>query len=75
MSNQDNIVRFPGRTPPTSNGNNGHFGNRDIEIERRLATIEETLKHTATRAWVLGGVVGGCALAAGIALTVMKLFG
>ena len=32
------------------------------------------MQHMATKAWVLGGVVGGMAVAATITLTVIKLF-
>ena len=32
------------------------------------------LKHRATRAWVLGGVLGAAGVGAGIALAVLRLF-
>jgi len=41
----------------------------------RVAALEAHMKHMATRAWVLGGVVGGAVLAVGIALTFIKFFG
>ena len=44
------------------------------EIERRVTVIETELKHLATKAWVLGGVIGGMILAASLALAVVRLF-
>ncbi len=32
------------------------------------------MEHMATKAWVLGGVVGGAALAATITLAIIRLF-
>ena len=47
-------------------------------LETQLATLEERSRHMATRAWVLAGVLGGMATAAGlatvIALTVVRVF-
>ena len=48
---------------------------RDLEVEGRLSTLEGNLKHMATKAWVLAGVVGGCVLAVGMAMTYVKFFG
>ena len=48
---------------------------RDLQIEGRLSMIEEKLNHMATKAWVLGGVVGGCVLAVGMAMAYLRLFG
>lgn len=59
----------------SGNSSGGSGSRRDLEIERRLSTIEEALKHVATKAWVLGGVVGGIGLAVVIALTFIRLFG
>lgn len=41
----------------------------------RLASIEAHLQRLATKAWVLGGVVGGAVLAVSMALTFIKVFG
>ncbi len=43
-------------------------------VEGRVLVIETELKHLATKAWVLGGVVGGMVLAASVAVAVLKLF-
>ena len=43
-------------------------------VEVQLAQVETELKHLATRAWVLGGVVGGMVTATLITLTVLKFF-
>ena len=46
---------------------------KDIsEIKDALARVEENMKHTATKAWVLGGVLGGMAIAATIAGTILR---
>lgn len=44
------------------------------ELENRIVIIETELRHLATKAWVLGGVVGGMVLAATVALAVARLF-
>ena len=44
------------------------------DLERRVTVIETELKHLATKAWVLGGVVGGMFLAASLALAIARLF-
>ncbi len=62
----------------SSDGGNGNYG-------ERLARLEEQIKHTATkediqriRVWVLsgvlGGMLGGMGVAAGLAVTIVKLF-
>ena len=60
------------------NGGNG-IEKRLREIERgidRLETKFDTeLKHLATKAWVLGGVIGGMVIAVMVTLTILKLFG
>ena len=60
------------------NGGNG-IEKRLREVERgidRLETKFDTeLKHLATKAWVLGGVIGGMVIAVMVTLTVLKLFG
>ena len=43
-------------------------------VEKDLAGIRDRLNHTATKAWVLAGVIGGMVLAASIAVAVLKLF-
>ena len=59
-------------------GGNGN-GRRLREIERRLTRLETKfdaeLPHLATKAWVLGGVVGGMVIAATMAVAILKLFG
>ena len=71
----DNLYEIS--TPPGGNSGNG--------IEKRLRAVENSivrletkvdieLKHIATRAWVLGGVLGGMGVAATIALIFIKLF-
>ena len=43
-----------------------------VKMSVELARVEENMKHTATKAWVLGGVVGGMAIAATIAGTILR---
>ena len=67
----DNIHQFsesnPTLTEPPSGGDGG--------LGERVAKIEAHMSHMATRAWVLGGVIGGAGLAATITLAILKLFG
>jgi len=62
--------------PPIGGGRSGNSGNR--EICERLARIEERQQHMATKAWVLGGVVGGLiigmTLASTVTLILMRVF-
>ena len=57
---------------------NGNGNNLIIEILTRITSLETKvdieLKHLATKAWVLGGVVAGMGLAATITLAIIKLF-
>lgn len=43
-------------------------------IEERVARLETHMLHMATRAWVLGGVVGGMVAAATLTIAIIKLF-
>ena len=45
------------------------------EHGNRITQLETHLEHLATKAWVLGGVVGGMGLAAVVALGVARLIG
>lgn len=60
-----NVHPFP-RDPGPGNGS---------DVRERLARIEAHMQHMATRAWVLGGVVGGMGLAAALTIAIIKLFG
>ena len=40
----------------------------------RVAALEAHMEHAATKAWVLGGVVGGMVLATTITLTIIRIF-
>ena len=48
-------------------------GNQLADHGNRLAKIEAHMEHMATKAWVLGGVVGGMVSAALITLAVARL--
>ncbi len=58
----------------SSDGGGGGTDARLKEIELRMARVGTELKHLATRAWVLGGVVGWMVTATIITLTVIRLF-
>ena len=62
--------------PGTGSGNNGGngFDSRLREAEKDIAGIKNELTHLATKAWVLGGVIGGMIIAASLAITILKLF-
>ena len=64
---------------PSKNGNGNGNGARLNQIDQRLTRIETKLdtelKHLATKAWVLAGVVAGMGLAATLTLAIIKLFG
>ncbi len=36
--------------------------------------LDTTLKHIATKSWVLGSVIGGMVVAAGLAIAIVRLF-
>lgn len=40
----------------------------------RLAAVETHMRHMATKAWVLAGVVGGMVSAAIVTIAIMRLF-
>ena len=42
-------------------------------LHERVAALEAHMEHVATRAWVLGGVVGGMGLATTITLTIIRI--
>lgn len=67
------------RVAESTRGEIGNLGNsykaKDLQIEGRLSMIEERLNHIATKACVLGGIVGGCVLAVGMAMAYLRLFG
>ena len=56
------------------NGNGGRLEARLREVEVRLTRIETKLdaelKHVATKAWVLGGVLAGMGVAVVVAFTI-----
>ena len=70
-------VQFPKPHRGVSGDGNGDGGieSRLRAVELGLARVETDLKHVATRAWVLAGVVGGMGLAATITIAIIRLFG
>ena len=63
-------------SPAPASGGGG--GGNDLDgrlraVEMGLTRVETELKHMATRAWVLGGVLGGMGVAVGIGVALVKL--
>lgn len=73
MSNVEELSR---RQKPRSlpSGNGTGDGEWKTSVEVRLAKMETELSHLATRAWVLGGVVGGMVAAATVTIAIIRLF-
>ena len=44
------------------------------DLRERVSSLEAHMKHMATKAWVLGGVVGGMGLATTMALAIVRIF-
>ena len=42
-------------------------------LHERIAALEAHMEHVASKAWFLGGVVGGMGLAATITLTIIRI--
>ncbi len=76
--NSGNIT--PLGAPKPNGGGNGFPGSsasladKVHAIDLRLARIEESLKHVATKEWILGGVIGAIIAASMVALALLKLF-
>lgn len=60
---------------PSNGGNDDRLRAVENGLVRIETKLETELKHLATRAWVLAGVIGGAVLAVGMAMTYIKLFG
>jgi len=66
-----------GAPPSSSSGNGGGYGALDTRlrsVELDVREIKTDMKHVATRAWVLGGVLAAAGVGAGIALAVLRFF-
>ena len=48
------------------------FDDRLRKAEGDIREMKTQLQHVATRAWVLGGVLGGMGVAAGIAVAIVR---
>lgn len=70
MSNRKVVdIKAPTGTPLSNGGNGGEHN-----LHGRLSALEAHMQHMATKAWVLGGVVGGMVSAALITLAIIKFF-
>ena len=50
------------------------LGERVLTLGERVASLEEAMKHVATKAWVLGGVIAGFVVTTTLVLALVKLF-
>ena len=66
---EDNVHTLPQTNPHGSGGNGG-----GQNLHGRVSAIEAHLQHMATKAWVLGGVVGGMVSAALVTIAIIRLF-
>ncbi|MEG9862715.1 MAG: hypothetical protein V6Z81_09585 [Parvularculales bacterium] len=64
----ENVVELDPSGPTT--GQSG--GNGGVDLNARVAVLEAEIKHLATKASVLGGVLGGMGVAAFIAAIIVK---
>ena len=47
---------------------------RLVDVEKLVVEISTEMRHVATRAWVLGGILAGMGVAAGIGVGLARLF-
>ena len=80
-----NVSDFPSKQNPVqssaSGGDGGGPDARLAAVESRLAALETRVEYLATKediqkikVWVLGGVLGGSVMAAGLTVAVIRLF-
>ncbi len=67
------------QSEPAASASSGGGGGSNVE--QRLARLETRIEYLATRedlqkvkVWVLGGVIGGMAVAVGLTLAILRLF-
>ena len=68
-----NVV--PITKPTGGSGSNGGIGDRVTALETHLQYLAKKEDIKDLKIWILAGVVGGMALAVGLAMTFLKLFG
>lgn len=70
------VHQFPERSAELNGGGDGgSYDQRLSSLEGDVRELRADMKHVATKAWVLGGVLGGMAVAATIAAAMLRLFG
>lgn len=57
----------------STSGGSGNMEDRVRAIELDLAAIKNELKHLASKAWILGGILAGMGVAAGVAVALATL--
>ena len=67
-----NVTEFPSR-PLDGGGGGDQFDARLRAVEGDIREVRAYMNHIPTRAWVLGGVLAGMGVAAGIAIAVFRL--
>lgn len=74
-SGRGNVASFKRQQPLAGgNGNGGDVDARLRAVELDVREIKTDMKHVATRAWVMGGVLGAAGVGATIALLFLRLF-
>ena len=75
MTGSGNVAQFRRQqTVGGGNGNGSDFDARLRAVELDVREIKTDMKHVATRAWVMGGVLGAAGVGATIALVVLRFF-
>ncbi|MCY4086710.1 MAG: hypothetical protein OXG37_07475 [Actinomycetia bacterium] len=78
MNRHLGAVGEPEGEPPvgaSSGGTGGtNFDERLRNVELDVRAVKTDMKHVATKAWVLAGVIGGMGTAAGIAALMIRAF-
>ena len=59
----------------SSGGRQKRRANEGGNYEGRISYLEAQMEHTATRAWVLGGVIAGILAALGLILAALRILG
>lgn len=71
------LYHYPGPfspSPPAAGGNGGNSDDRLRALEIQVARIDERIKTTATKVWVLSSIGITLVNSIGIALALIKLF-
>ena len=68
----DNVTEFAPRSFQ-GDGGGSDIDARPRAVELDIRELKTDMKHVATKAWILGGVLGGMGVAAAIATALFRL--